>query len=37
MLLNEILKEVKVKDNQLLNESGIRVPKNTHAAKIIFH
>jgi len=30
------LKEILV-DIFLLNESGIRIPKDTHAAKIIYH
>lgn len=37
MILKNIFKEVAQVDNQLLYESGIQLPKNTKAAKIIHH
>jgi hypothetical protein len=39
MKLFQVLNELKedLVDNQMLNEAGIRIPKGTHAAKIIHH
>lgn len=38
MNFKNIMKEVlPKKDNLMLFESGIKIPKNTKAAKIIFH
>lgn len=36
MNFNNLLKEVAVEDN-LLTESGMRIPKDTKSAKIVFH
>tara|TARA_Y100000310_G_scaffold345432_1_gene464959 strand:- start:2770 stop:2886 length:117 start_codon:yes stop_codon:yes gene_type:complete len=35
--VKDILKEYAEIDDFLLTEAGIRIPKGTHAAKIIYH